>query len=86
LVPILQGAGVTVTDSKGAALQFPESAIKQEFSVLTAQPALHAQALERVLTGVAPEQNTFVGNDGVSRGYAQKFPAAASSTGRSGVM
>jgi hypothetical protein len=75
LAPILRGAGVTVTDGAGSSLTFPARAITQEFSVLTAQPAVHAQALERVLAGVAPEANRFSSRGDARRGYAQKFPA-----------
>ena len=69
----MQGAGVTVTDSKGLLLQFPESAISSEFSILTAQAALHAQALERVLRGVSSDQNRFKHRNTIHQGHVQKF-------------
>jgi len=74
LVPILKGAGITVSDSTGQDLRFPESAIKKEFSVLAAQPALHTQALDCIRKGVPPERNTYINRNKADRGYANKFP------------
>ncbi len=74
LIPILQSAGVTVSDGNGNKLRFPESAITSEFSVLAAQAPLHAQALARIKAGVAPEANRFTASV-LHQGYVQKFPA-----------
>ena len=75
LIPILRGAGIIVTGSKGEALTFPESAIKKEFHVLAAQSPLHAIALERVMQGVPATQNSFSSHSGIAHGYASKFPS-----------
>lgn len=75
LIPVLLGAGMRATDDRGGALQFPESAIPQEFRVLAAAPNLHALALAAILKGVPPEKNRFATGDAVHQGYAQKFPA-----------
>jgi fructose-1,6-bisphosphatase/inositol monophosphatase family enzyme len=73
LVPILEGAGMRVTDSGGHPLSFPKSAIGSEFTLLAAAPSLHRQALSLVQQGVEPEKNSFAGNFGTHQGYAQKF-------------
>ncbi len=75
LVPILEGAGVTVTDGQGRPPRFPESTRKQEFTLLAAAAALHKQALSTILKGIPPEKNTFSTRAAADNGYATKFPA-----------
>lgn len=76
LVPVLQGAGVRVTDDKGQPLRFHDSAIAQEFRVLAAQSDLHSKALEKILAGVPTGKNQFKISGSMHQGYAQKFPAS----------
>lgn len=73
LVPILQGAGVTVTDEKGSPLSFGEEKIGTEFRLLAAVPALHKEALAIVKQGVPDSENSFKPQL-VSQGYSTKFP------------
>ena len=80
LIPLLQGAGLVVTDDKGHALRFPESAIPQEFRILAAAPPLHRLALARVQTGVPLAENRFKFGERIHQGYAQKFPLHTTST------
>lgn len=74
LVPLLQGAGIKVTDGEGRPLDFSEGAIGKEFTLLAAQPPLHAEALALIRKGVPPEKNRFSSCQGNSQGYANKFP------------
>jgi fructose-1,6-bisphosphatase/inositol monophosphatase family enzyme len=77
LVPILVGAGLTATDDKGQKLTFPEGAIKSEYRILAAAPALHAAALKKIHEGVPDNQNRFKTGGDIHEGYAQKFPGKA---------
>lgn len=76
LVPILQGAGVIVTDNKGQKLYFSESAITKEFTILAAQSSLHGLAVNCIRQGVPAERNSFAGRSAMHCGYANKFPAS----------
>ncbi len=72
LVPILEGAGFTVTSGSGARLSFAEENISHEYSILAAQAPLHAQALTLIQTGVTPDRNRFR-KPSHAKGYTQKF-------------
>lgn len=74
LIPILQGAGVRVSDGEGGDLHFPEEAIKREFTVLAGQTALHQQAVKTIAEGISVEDNSFTQARNIQQGYAQKFP------------
>jgi inositol-phosphate phosphatase / L-galactose 1-phosphate phosphatase / histidinol-phosphatase len=74
LVPILQGAGIVVTDDEGHGLRFDESTITQEFRVLAAAPALHRAAVRKVREGVPPEKSRFQHQRSAQLGYVTKFP------------
>lgn len=76
LVPILESAGIKATDHKGKALRFPEAGIGEEFTILAAQPPLHARALAEVGRGVPDERNAFTAADAPVQGYAAKFVTA----------
>lgn len=76
LVPLLQGAGITVTDGSGQALDFAQSTTQKEFTVLAAQPPLHALALACVKKGVVPERNSFSGKKNTALGYISKFSSS----------
>ena len=73
LVPIVEGAGIRITDDRGRALSFGESEIGCEFRLLAATPGLHGQALDRVLGGVDAARSRFQHQGTVHDGYAQKF-------------
>ncbi len=73
LVPILQNAGLTVTDGNGSSMRFPESAIGHEFTILAALPELHALALQVIRKGVAAERNSFEVGSKRPDGHVQKF-------------
>lgn len=75
LVPILDGAGITITSGQGQPLRFPESSKTQEYTILAAPPLLHRQALDTILKGVPPEKNTYSKRATANNGYANKFPA-----------
>lgn len=75
LVPILESAGLTVSDGQGLPLKFPEAARTREFSILAAAAPLHKQALDTILKGVAPDKNSFAKRVLADNGYANKFPA-----------
>jgi fructose-1,6-bisphosphatase/inositol monophosphatase family enzyme len=75
LLPILEGAGIIVTDAGGRKITFPQNTIGKEFTVLAAQEVLHSQALKYIKKGVPPEQNRFTSTGAPLHGYAQKFSA-----------
>lgn len=74
LIPILEAAGITVSDGAGKPLSFAPERIGTEFQVLAAQSVLHAQAVAKIAAGVPPEQNRFAPHNGGAQGYANKFP------------
>ncbi len=61
LVPILVGAGLSVSDGHGKPLEFGEQYIDQEYTVVAALPGIRAAALERIRRGVAVEKSAFAG-------------------------
>ncbi|HEU5048557.1 MAG TPA: inositol monophosphatase family protein [Rickettsiales bacterium] len=75
LIPILQGAGLTVTNAEGNPPRFPETAIGTEFSILATPAALHPLALACIRKGVPAENNHFGKHAVIGKGYAQKFSA-----------
>ncbi len=75
LIPILETAGITVSDGGGKPLSFAPERIGTEFQVLAAPSALHAQAVAKIAAGVPPEQNRFAPHNGGAQGYANKFPS-----------
>jgi len=76
LLPILEGAGMIVTDDAGMPLLFPESAIGHEFTILAGPPALHAQALAHLRRGQADPGRYPLPKTLQTAGYATKFPPA----------
>jgi histidinol-phosphate aminotransferase len=80
LVPILEGAGITVTDDHGRELPFGEATIDEEFRLLAAHPELHRLALERIRVSVVTRE-VEVPSSQVFRGYAAKFQSRSRSEG-----
>ncbi len=80
LVPILEGAGIKVSDHEGRELHFPETATRQEFTLLAASPSLHAEALLYIKRGVPEARNRFAERNNMNHGYAEKFPAKGDKT------
>jgi len=73
LLPVLDNAGIVVTDHAGAPVRFDAAARDGEYALLAAAPALHAEALAALRAGVAPARNRFVDRAGPHNGYAKKF-------------
>jgi histidinol-phosphate aminotransferase len=69
LIAPLAGAGIAVTDLRGAAVRFDARAREGEYRLLAAAPSLHAQALDTIRHAGPREP----GAAGVHAGYAQKF-------------
>lgn len=72
IVPILESAGIKVTDEKGARLNFSEDNISKEFEVLAAAPHIHKEALNTIIKGTKDDRNCFKERSSY-RGYARKF-------------
>lgn len=72
IVPILESAGIKVTDEKGARLNFREDKIFKEFEVLAAAPHIHKEALNTIIKGTKDDRNCFKERSSY-RGYARKF-------------
>lgn len=74
LIPVLEGAGVTITDHAGSPVRFDTQARGGEYSLLAAAPGLHSEALAAVRAGVPTSENRFVQGEQAHHGYAKKFP------------
>jgi fructose-1,6-bisphosphatase/inositol monophosphatase family enzyme len=81
LIPILHGAGITVTDHIGQPINFDADARAGEYRLLAAPPSLHSAALALLQAGVPDDKNQFTNQGSISQGYAQKFVTKDSSNG-----
>ncbi len=72
IVPILESAGIRVTDEKGTRLNFSEDEIQKEFQILAARPNLHKQAFDTIIKGIKDDRNSFKERSSYG-GYARKF-------------
>jgi inositol-phosphate phosphatase / L-galactose 1-phosphate phosphatase / histidinol-phosphatase len=72
LVPILRGAGATVTDHNGKDVRFDRSAFTEEYCLLAAGQPLHTTALDILRRGVPDTRNRFAAPTD-DHGYSKKF-------------
>ncbi|MET7400127.1 inositol monophosphatase family protein [Dactylosporangium sp. NPDC005572] len=73
LIPILQGAGIVVTDHDGHPVRFEPAARAGEYALLAATPALHAEALAVLRAGLGDDENDFRFQLGLHQEYTRKF-------------
>lgn len=73
LIPVLVNAGAVVTTVDGSPCRFDEAARSREYTILTAPPGLHEQALACMGAGVPDSDNEFKPLTGPINGYPKKF-------------